>query len=55
MLKKHSSELNVTETAVATAIVSAASVVGLIGGMYVIGGVAALVDRIRGKKKSTKA
>lgn len=50
MLKKHSSELNVKETAVATAIVSAASVVGLVGGMYVIGGISTLASRIRGKK-----
>ena len=55
MLKKHSSELNVTETIVATTIVSAASVVGLFGGMYVFVGIATLVDRIRGKKKTPKA
>jgi hypothetical protein len=50
MLQKHSSELNVKETIIATGIVSAASVIGLFGGMYVFAGIATLVDRIRGKK-----
>ena len=54
MLNKKTDDLTVAETAGASAIVAIASMVGMFAGLYVIGGAASVVTKLK-SRKSKKA